>query len=109
MTETASDAEHLSNAADRIERAIDKLERPRGGHVVNAIVHAGAGGIGVWVCVTCVLIMFVVVVLQERDKARMTEDVRELRQDYDEMKAYLQVIYQQAPHLRPKSEKGKNE
>lgn len=109
MTDTPSDAEQLARAVANLDKSLARLSQPHSGHVVSANIQASAGGVGLWLSVTCTLIMFVVVILQAHDKARMAEDIRELRQDYDEMQAYLNAIYQQAPQLRPKQEGSKHE
>ena len=77
--------------ADRLLR--DLLGRNRNS-TSNAVITVNAGGFGLWVAVTCCAVMLAVnlfLVILVMDHSRQISDLKD----------YLSVIYQVAPHLKP--------
>lgn len=65
---------------------------------ISISISMGAGGWGIWGCVTCCLLSLVVVFFIARDVAEIKQN------DRDQMHQ-MNAIYQYAPHLRPKDKK----
>lgn len=92
----AADAEKLKKAIEKLTASADRVAGS--GISVGGFKNSNninLGGMGVWVCVTCVLIMLVVIFYQ-------SADVLDLRRKYDRMQDHLSAIYMMAPQLRPK-------
>lgn len=90
----AADAEKLKKAIEKLTASADRVAGS--GISVGGIRNSiDIGGMGVWVCVTCVLIMLVVIFYQ-------SADVLDMKRKYDRMQDHLSAIYMMAPQLRPK-------
>jgi hypothetical protein len=83
------DVGKLVTAIDRLNSSIDKIDK--GGNNSHASINAN----GMYISVTCVIILLVLSLYQSRD-------VAEMHRKYDRMQDYLNAIYMQAPQLRPK-------
>ncbi len=97
------DVERLISAIDKLSSTAERLERNRlqaGNSVGN--IHLNAGGVGVWVSVSCVFILVVVNIMQ---LGSTSNEIRDLKVQYTRMQDYLNAIYAQAPQLKPKEEK----
>ena len=81
------------------------LRALRGGNNTTT-VNVNAGGVGVWLCLTALVVVCVVSVMtaneRAKDVARQDQEIRDLRDDVQALNDYLSAIYMQAPHLRPK-------
>lgn len=97
----------------RFERAVDRLAQAL---PVNsgsqATITLNAGGIGVLISTACCAFMFGVIIIGSVVASvaytELQRDFAEVREDQRATKAYLQGIWQQAPHLKPEqSEKKK--
>ena len=91
----------LRDQLDRLETMgtdwLKSLKRP--GNSSNATIHINAGGIGMWVAVTCCAVMFVLgVSMAVLGGMAYTSTQQRL----DRMQDYLNAIYMQAPQLKPK-------
>ena len=86
VTDTVQVAQEIRDAMARLERNQNSS---------HATISVNAGGVGVWIacslcCVMLVANLFIV--------ALYIDQQAQLR----DLNAYLQAIYAQAPHLRPK-------
>lgn len=91
----------LRDQLDRLETmGTDWLKSlKRSGNSSNATIHVNAGGIGMWVAVTCCAVMFVLgVSMAVLGGMAYTSTQQRL----DRMQDYLNAIYMQAPQLKPK-------
>jgi hypothetical protein len=81
------------------------LRALRGGNNTTT-VNVNAGGVGVWLCLTALLVVCVVSVVtaseRAKDVARQDKEISDLRDDVQTLNDYLSAIYMQAPHLKPK-------
>lgn len=89
---------------DRLETMgtdwLKTLKRP--GNSSNATIQVNAGGIGMWVAVTCCAVMFVLgIAMAVLGGLAYTSTQQRL----DRMQDYLNAIYMQAPQLKPKETK----
>lgn len=103
----ALDAEELERFAEQVDR-VDRIARAlpaavHSGGTGHANISVNAGGLGVWVAMTCCLVMLavnvlLVVILVNHDRK------------IDDLNSYLTAIYMMAPHLKPpdKSQDRKN-
>lgn len=99
-TETDEKAIELSKHLDRLEGALRRLSTNTGGN--TATISVQAGGIGLWICVTCCAVMFaltVAIVVVGGIAYTSTQ------QRLDRMQDYISSIYQIAPQLKPKESK----
>lgn len=96
----------------RFEAAVDRfaeaLSRP--GNTGNQVHYTvNAGGVGVLVASVCCTVMFTItvigVVVGVAAYGDMKDEFAEVREDQRATKAYLQGIWQQAPHLKPEESK----
>jgi len=86
--------------------------RQRGGiRGVNnqTAIHINAGGIGVWICVTCFVAILASCLVgsfwMNSELASIHHDLKDRKDENDSMKSYLSAIYMQAPQLKPTEEK----
>lgn len=96
-----SQESQLRDQLDRLESMgtewLSNLKRPT--QSGNAVIHVNAGGIGMWVAVTCCAVMFVVgLSMAVLGGLAYTST----QQRMDRMQDYLNAIYMQAPQLKPK-------
>lgn len=78
-------------------------------------MHVNAGGVGVWIAVTCCIVMLSCLTVGgilanawlNSEFANIHSDLKDRRDENESMKAYLAAIYMQAPQLKPK-EKEQN-
>jgi len=75
----------------------------------TSTITINAGGVGVWVAVTCCLVMLfstlIGAVWLSREFARVDKELNERKEEGQRMQSYLSAIYVQAPSLRPPEEK----
>ncbi len=83
----------LERAADRLEQASRNL----GNSGNQSTITLNAGGLGVWVCVTCCAVMLACNVFMIGLYLDQQSHIRDLD-------AYLAAIYQQVPWMKPKEE-----
>lgn len=86
----------LNSTANRLDSSLNSGAPGNGNNVSN--VNLNAGGWGVWISVTCVIVL---AVMNNSNQVTITR----LEQKYERMQDYLNSIYAQAPHLKPKEEK----
>lgn len=76
----------------------------------KAEIHINAGGLGVWVATTACVAMLCVLVVgalwASREFARMDQQMVEAREEIRTTQNYLNAIYIQAPHLKPKEKEN---
>lgn len=93
----------LVDAIERLNESVKKLDQ-----IGSVKAKASIDARGTQVSVMCVVILLIICIFQSRDSNRMqekyTRDIIEMQRRYDRMQDYLNVIYIQAPHLRPKDE-----
>lgn len=92
------DVTRLVEAIGILNDSVNKLEKtiapPTSGPSASASINTN----GMYVSVMCVLILLIICLFQNRD-------IVEMQRRYDRMQDYLNVIYMQAPHLKPKEMK----
>jgi uncharacterized protein with von Willebrand factor type A (vWA) domain len=81
-------------------RSIDKLNdtverRNTGASIGNSVINFNASGVVVWISLSCVAVLIVMNLMQGAT-------ITKLETKYDRMQDYLNAIYAQAPHLKPK-------
>lgn len=91
--------ERLGDNLDRLERILPLLQPPPAGNQSASSVHVNAGGAGAWaaawiasICCTACLVAMVLGGFWMLHQSKQIDDLN----------AYLQAIYQQAPSLQPK-------
>ena len=89
VTDAAIDAAAIRAAMDRIERAQNSNQ---------TVVSVNAGGVGLWIAVTCCIVSFVI-------NAAIAVAFLSHDREIERLQDYLAVIYSQAPHLKPADEK----
>ena len=82
----------LVNAVDRLNESVKKLDQ-----LGSVSAKASIDARGTQVSVMCVIVLLIICLFQSRD-------IIEMQRRYDRMQDYLNVIYQQAPHLKPNDE-----
>lgn len=101
MTE---DRQELVIALNRFSEKADSLLRT--GTMNSAKIEVNAGGVGIWIATTACLMMLAVNIIlivlfvvqdAKNDKVQDTQNSK-----IDKMQDYLNAIYMQAPHLKPK-------
>lgn len=93
---TGKDA--LDQALGRLQDTIGTVEKMAAKFNTNdsaATITVNAGGVGVWIATTAALVMFAVNVLL--GALFVIQDSK-----INKMQDYLNAIYMQAPHLKPK-------
>lgn len=112
-----ADSNGVPDDADvaRFARAVEQLDAvltraPNSG--VQSVIHVNAGGVGVLIASVCCAVMFTITVIGGAvgivAYLTMKQEFSEMRDDQRATKAYLQGIWQQAPHLKPEpAERGK--
>jgi hypothetical protein len=89
------DVRRFAEATARVERLGQEIGANRDSANNIATVNVNAGGFGLWVSTTCCAVMLAVnlcLLFALTDHSRKIERLED----------YLQAIYAQAPHLRPK-------
>lgn len=91
---------------DNREDSLPSLLRALRGGNSTTTVNVNAGGVGVWLCLTALVVVCVVSVMSANERAkgvsRQDAEIRDLRNDVQALNDYLSAIYMQAPHLKPK-------
>jgi hypothetical protein len=90
----AEDIARFGNAIGRFEKVLDSVGSG-GNRVGNATITVNAGGVGVWVAVTCCAVMLTIGIIGGFLYIDQSRKV-------DQMQDYLNAIYMQAPYLKPK-------
>lgn len=96
--------EDVARFARAVEQLDDVLTRaPNAG--VQSTIQVNAGGIGVLIASICCAVMFTITMLGGTigivAYLSLKDEFAEVREDQRATKAYLQGIWQQAPHLKP--------
>lgn len=108
----AEDIARFGSAIERFEEVIDSVSDRRNKNIGNATITVNAGGVGVWVAVTCCLVMLALLLLgslwASREMNRFDQEMQARKDENSKMTAYLQAIYVQAPQLKPKESTHKN-
>lgn len=98
------DRQELIFALNRFSEKADSLLKT--GAMNSAKIEVNAGGVGIWIATTACLMMLAVNIIlivlfvvqdAKNDKVQDTQNSK-----IDKMQDYLNAIYAQAPHLRPK-------
>lgn len=98
------DVQRFANATRQFERALEKMAQASPGN--QAVITVNAGGIGLWIAVTCCAVMLALgvfgavtasYVLLDQNKRIEAQDSK-----LERMQDYINAIYVQAPSLRPK-------
>lgn len=95
----STDVERLRKATEKLASSADRVA----GHSIGGVNNSNRfdfGGVGVWICVTCVIVLAVL-------NFNQATQLSDMNRKYDRMQDYLNAIYAQAPHLKPKNV-GKN-
>ena len=92
------DRAEIRETLDKADELVTELKAfrnlsPESGNVTQFTVQAG--GIGVWLCVTACVVMFVLT-------AVLGILFLDLSRKYDRMQDHLSAIYMMAPQLKPK-------
>ena len=90
------DMRRLGESIVSLERVINKLTPNQSN---NATVTLQAGGLGVWICATCCVVMFALLLAGSCSAGFFAVKQSERM---DRMQDYLNAIYAQAPQLKPK-------
>lgn len=108
----AEDIARFGSAIERFEEVIDSVSDRRSKNIGNATITVNAGGVGVWVAVTCCLVMLALLLLgslwASRELMRSDQEMQARKDENSKMTAYLQAIYVQAPQLKPKESTHKD-
>lgn len=115
--------QEAARMADKVTQDMARLITDRssfGTATINANVHNE--GRGTWIAASCCAVMLAVVAVcigfYIRDSNRMYSEISDIRKHHDsdvqemhatesKMQAYLNVIYQKAPYLKPENNHGK--
>lgn len=92
--ENQGDGATLAEALEKFSRKADQLME---GSRSSAKIEVNAGGTGVWIATTACCVMVAVGLF-------MGLWVVDLSRKVERMEDYLQAIYAQAPHLKPKED-----
>lgn len=100
-----TDTKEKASAAihEEMEGVRQELERLKGNldHAAftgNSTIHVNAGGWGVWAATTCCIVMLAVGLFAG---VFFISQNAEQNREISDLKDYIQVIYQHAPHLKP--------
>lgn len=108
----AEDIARFGSAIERFEEVIDSVSDRRNKNIGNATITVNAGGVGVWVAVTCCLVMLALLLLgslwASREMNRFDQEMQARKDENSKMQAYISAIYVQAPQLKPKESTHKN-
>lgn len=107
MDLSEQDIQRFGEATGRFERIVEQLGRmQRTAPASQATITVNAGGLGLWIAVTCCAVMLAVGVVGcvAVSSAVQGQNRRIEKQDeaLSRMQDYLNAIYVQAPSLRPK-------
>jgi hypothetical protein len=106
--ETTDQLDRLEQTARDLQKLMHQ-NRSIGNATINASVNAG--GVGIWIAVTCCCVMLSCIVIGSlwatREMARFDQEMQARKDENSKMSAYLSAIYVQAPQLKPKSTKDK--
>lgn len=107
----AEDIARFGNAIGRFEKVLDSVGSSGHRDMGNATITVNAGGIGIWLSVTCCLVMLSLLMLGSlwatREMSRFDQEMQARKDENSKMTAYLQAIYVQAPQLNPKNQPHK--
>ncbi len=104
--------DELGAAVRRLNNTIESIEsRRQPAQAASAVIHVNAGGLGVWLAVTCCLVMMSGLMVgalwfASYSAAKRADDIEQNRVISD-LQAYLQAIYVAAPDLKPKKDDAK--
>lgn len=94
MSLTPDEVQQFAHAAQAFERAARTIEGIGKGPASNsATIAVNAGGVGVWVAVTCCAVMLAANLF-------LAALVMDHSRKIDDLGDYLNAIYQMAPHLK---------
>lgn len=96
------DVATFREALDKWVRSIDKASAASTPAIGNATISVNAGGVGLWIAVTCCAMMLCVTVI---GSIFMTVYIEGQNLEMHRMQDYLNAIYAQAPQLKPKDSK----
>lgn len=99
------DTSRLVSAIDSLNQTAKKLDGLSSQGVNTTTVSLDAGGAGVWIAVTCVVVLAFMNVMQITTILRIESKYDNLEDKYNRTQDYLNAIYAQAPQLKPKEEK----
>ena len=75
----------------------------------NATINVNAGGMGLWVAVTCCIVMFFCSIICATFFVitidNINAELRERKEENSKMQSYLNAIYVNAPSLKPTDKK----
>lgn len=107
------DVAKFSAALDKWMRTIESSKGTPHNSMGNATITVNAGGIGVWIAVTCSLVMLSMLVLGSlwatHEFLRYDQEMQARKDENGKMLTYLSAIYAQAPQFKPKDESTKKE
>lgn len=89
------DTSALINAIDRLNRTAEKLDTKASNSVSYGNIHFDTGGMAIWISFTLTCVLAAVNIMQ-------LANITKLESKYERMQDYLNAIYAQAPHLKPK-------
>ncbi len=107
----SEDIARFGNAIGRFEKVLDSVGSGNGRNIGTSTISINAGGVGVWVAVTCCLVMLSLLLLgslwASHEMMRYDQEMQARKDENSKMTAYLQAIYVQAPQLNPKNQPHK--
>lgn len=107
----AEDIARFGSAIGRFEKVLDTVADRRVNTVGNATISVNAGGVGVWVAVTCCIVMLSILLIgslwASHEMMRFDQEMQARKDENSKMQAYISAIYVQAPQLKPKDKSTK--
>ncbi|GAA0696446.1 hypothetical protein ISN75_06900 [Dyella marensis] len=107
MSLDVGDIEKFNEVVKRIDRVLDRMGDSK--NIGTANVNINAGGVAVWIAVTCCVAMLAATMVGAvwlgREFGAMESANHQQDKRISDLNDYLSAIYMQAPQLRPKEEK----
>ena len=112
MNEQDDDLVRFEKTAREIIQAMQNPVSNSGSNNV-AKIYINAGGVGIWICVTCCSMMLSACLVGSiigtswlsSEVSHINHDLKDRKDENDSMKSYLAAIYVKDPELKPKEEK----
>lgn len=101
----------LDMAVAEVRQFVKSRGGIRGGNN-HMTLTVNAGGVGVWICVTCFIAVLACSLVgsfwMSSELSSIHHDLKDRKDENDSMKSYLAAIYVQAPQLKPKEKEKDN-
>ena len=103
------DPDDLKNMQDSIARLSSVFDRRAAPPVNAATITINAGGLGLWVAVTCCIVMFLTSFIFAAffiiTVNGINAELHDRKEENSKMQSYLNAIYVNAPSLKPADKK----